>query len=31
MNSAESAAVNIILKTDGFADVSERFEVYVRT
>ena len=31
MLTAESAAVNVILKTEGFADVSERFEVYVRT
>lgn len=31
MLTAESAAVNITLKTEGFADVTERFEVYVRT
>jgi hypothetical protein len=30
MLNAEAAAVNVILKTEGFADVSERFEVYVR-
>jgi len=30
MLTAEAAAVNITLKTEGFSDVTERFEVYVR-